>query len=89
MKKNQGRKDRRHAAKKNRTFRGAIRMRLDNWKRHFQSIRRRNEKEHRAWVGELAKLHLYGNQRYERVGPVTFVNDTLGSAEDVRNDYPN
>lgn len=89
MKKNPGRKDRRHAAKKNRTFRGAIRMRLENWDRHFKSIRRRNKKDNQKRISELAKLHLYGNKRYERVGSATFVNDTLGSTEDVRNDYPN
>lgn len=100
MKKNQGRKDRRHAAKKNRTFRGVIRMRLENWDRHFKSIRRRNKKDNQKRISELAKLHLYGNKRYERWGKVvgprpfneeyyTVTNDILGSTEDVRMDYPN
>lgn len=71
MKKNQGRKDRRHAAKKNRTFRGAIRMRLENWDRHFKSIRRRNKKDNQKRISELAKLHLYGTERLERVAKVT------------------
>ena len=71
MKKNPGRKQRRHEAKKNRTFGGKIRMRLDNWKRHFQSIRRRNRKDNQKRISELAKLHLYGTKRWERVAKVT------------------
>ena len=71
MKKNQGRKDRRHAAKKNRTFLGRGNMRIENWRRHFRSIRRKNTKEHMAWVKQLAKLHLYGTERFERVAKIT------------------
>ena len=45
-------------------------MRLENWGRHFKSIRRRNKKDNQKWISELAKFHLYGNKRYERVGEI-------------------
>ena len=100
MKKNPGRYDRRRMARRNRKLRGRAKMKRDNWISHFFSIRRKNTKEHMAWVKQLAKLHLYGNKRYERWGKVvgprpfngeyyTVTNDILGSTEDVRMDYPN
>ena len=70
MKKNPGRKQRRYAAKKNRTFGGKIRMRLENWKRHFASYSRKNKRAHREHINELAKYHLIGNQRWKRLGKI-------------------
>lgn len=79
MKKNPGRKDRRFHAKKNRTYGGKPRMRWENWKRHFLSIRRRNKRNRQKRMSELAKQHLYGNKRYERV---TKISDAPALVED-------
>ena len=70
MKKNPGRADRRRMTKKNRKEIGHIRMKLDNWKRHFESYSRKAGREHRAWVKEQALLHLYGTQRWKRMGKI-------------------
>ena len=79
MKKNPGRKDRRHQSKKNRTYGGKIRMRLENWDRYFKSIRRRNTRDRQKRMSELAKQHLYGNKRYERAAKIS---DAPALAED-------
>lgn len=70
MKKNPGRADRRRMAKKNRKATGRIRMKLDNWKKHFESYSRKVGREHRAWVKEQAKYHLIGKRRWKRLGKI-------------------
>ena len=75
MKKNPGRADRRRMARKNRTANGRVRMRLDNWKKHFRSSSGKVYREHRAWVKEQAKYHLYGKQRFQRLIPLRDVKE--------------
>ena len=75
MKKNPGRADRRRAAKKNRTANSHIKMKLDNWKKHFESYSRKVGREHRAWVKEQAQYHLYGNKRWQRLIPLRDVKE--------------
>lgn len=67
MKKNPGRAERRRMSRKNRTADGYVRMKLDNWKKHFQSYSRKVGRDHRAWIKEQAKYHLFGNQRFQRL----------------------
>ena len=56
---------------------GKGRMKSDNWKRHFRSIRRRNKRDRQKKMSELAKLHLYGSKRYERIPNVTPMNSDI------------
>lgn len=75
MKKNPGRADRRRMAKKNRTLTGRMRMKLDNWKKHFESYSRKIGRAHRAWVKEQATYHLYGSKRWQRLIPLRDVKE--------------
>ena len=58
MKKNPGRAERRRAARKNKKIGGRLKMRIENWKRHFASYSRKNKRAHREHIKELAKYSL-------------------------------